>query len=339
VPPNKPPLLPLHQIAPQQFADCFALLIEKTSGTTREGKPYFACKLRDKLRLVSAMIWADHPFFADVQGWEPGQFVKVRGTFNVHERYGPQIDIQNIRAIADSDRSEGFLERDYYESSRFDPDVMFAELRELVTRELGDLPLRKLVLGLLDSHAGELKQLPAHEKRFYPFPGGWLEHTLSVARSALGLVDRYRGHYPEWTPPLNRDLVLAGAVLHDIGRAVELIPAKVPGQPCEATVPGRLFGHIALGRDRVREAAQAIPELNPELLLLLEHLIQTHLALPEWGSPRLPAIPEVLILHHADDLDAKLEMYFRCLSRDTAAGDFTERDPLLGKPLLKRRTI
>ena len=82
-----------------------------------------------------------------------------------------------------------------------------------------------------------------------------------------------------------------------------------------------------------------LPDLNPELLELLLHIVVTHLRLPEWGSPRLPCIPEVLIVHHADDLDAKFEMYARCLTKDVADGPFTERDPNLGRALLKGRKV
>jgi 3'-5' exoribonuclease len=152
------------------------------------------------------------------------------------------------------------------------------------------------------------------------------------------LADKYISHYPELTPALNRDLVAAGAVLHDIGRAAELT-VGAPGQPPEPTVPGHLFGHLFLGRDLIHDAARDVADLNPELLMLLEHIVVTHLTRPEWGSPRLPVIPEVLILHHADDLDAKLEMYVRCLTRDTADGPLTDRDPVLGKQLLKWRAV
>ena len=79
--------------------------------------------------------------------------------------------------------------------------------------------------------------------------------------------------------------------------------------------------------------------MNPELLQLLEHLLIAHLNLPEWGSPWLPLVPECLIVHHADDLDAKLEMYVRCLSRDREAGAFTARDPVLGRQLYKGRSV
>ncbi len=227
---------------------------------------------------------------------------------------------------------------DFIERSRFDSEKMFVELRSLAEAEMTDPPLRMLVLKLLDSHASTLKNLPAHPRAFFPYPGGWLEHTLSVTKNCLWLTDRYRAHYPELNPPLNRDLVFAGAVLHDIGRAAELTP-QLPGQPTEYTIDGRLSGHLLLGRDLIRETGRSIPDLNPELLTLLEHLVYSHLSLPEWGSPRLPAIPEVLILHHADDLDAKFEMYVRCLTRDTSPGPFTDRDPVLGKPLLKHRTV
>jgi 3'-5' exoribonuclease len=149
------------------------------------------------------------------------------------------------------------------------------------------------------------------------------------------LADRYIAHYAELKPPLNRGLLLAGAILHDVGRVIELDDAT-PAQP---TTAGRMVGHLFLGRDLVRDAAREVPDLNPELLLMLEHLVISHLNLPEWGSPRLPLIPESLILHHADDLDAKLEMYVRCLTRDTNDGPFTSRDPVLNRQLFKGRAV
>jgi 3'-5' exoribonuclease len=243
-----------------------------------------------------------------------------------------------IRDIRDEDKLDGFAEADFFDRSRFDSDAMFTELRALAESQLRDEPLRMLVLGLLDTHATALKLLPASVKTFYPFPGGWLEHTLSVTTACLWLADRYIAHYPELTPPLNRDVIVAGAMLHEIGRVAELAP-PVPGQPPEQTVPGHLVGHLLLGRDLVRDAARTVDGLNPQLLELLEHLLLSYLTRPEWGSPRLPQIPEALILHHADDLDAKLEMYARCLTRDAADGPFTERDPVLGRPLFKGRVV
>ena len=138
---------------------------------------------------------------------------------------------------------------------------------------------------------------------------------------------------------MNRDLVVAGAVLHDLGRVAELEPGANPTDPAEQTVDGRLLGHLFLGRDLIRDAAREQGDVNPELVRLLEHLVVSHLNHPEWGSPRLPLIPEVLILHHVDDLDAKFEMFARCLTRDPGPGPFTERDPVLGRHLYKGREV
>ena len=234
----------------------------------------------------------------------------------------------------DGDRMN-FDPLDFLDHSRFEGDAMFAELRELATKHIADEPLRRLVLTVLDRHANALKRLPATQRHFYPFAGGLLEHVLSVTKNCLLLVEKYALHYPDLPPPLNKDLVVAGAMLHDIGRVVELGDDPVNVQP---TVSGRLVGHLLLGRDLVRDAARELGDVNPELLQMLEHIIISHLNLPEWGSPRLPLIPESLIIHHADDLDAKLEMYARCLSRDREVGPFTARDTVLGRQLYKGRT-
>ena len=163
------------------------------------------------------------------------------------------------------------------------------------------------------------------------------EVELAIRRSYNHwLAERYKDYYADLKTPLNKDLVVAAAVLHEIGRVSELEAKDSISQP---TVEGRLFGHLLLGRDLVREAAREQGDVNPELLRLLEHLLVSYLTLPEWGSPRLPLVPECLILHHADDLDCKLEMYVRCLSRDESPGPFTDRDPTLGKQLLKARTV
>ena len=337
---SKSLLCRLSDMHPGQLGDFFAVLGERSKGATRDGKPFYSCKFRDARRSVSAMIWADSERFAECErDWQPGTFYKIRATFGEHKQYGPQIDIHNIRIVNEQDRADGFNEADLLDRSRFDSDAMFLELRTLIESTIADEKLRQLTLLLLDANADKIKVLPASTRHYYPFPGGWLEHTLSVAKNCLWLVDRYREYYPDLQPPLNRDLVLAGSALHEIGRVAELEPGTNPGDPPEPTVPGRLFGHIMLGRDLVRETARQVPDINPQLVQLLEHVVSSFLTIPEWGSPRLPMIPEVLILHHADDLDAKMEMYTRCLRKDVSAGPFTERDPVLGKQLLKGREV
>lgn len=336
--PKKPVLAKLSELQAGNYVDCFVQLAEKSRGTTRDGNPFFTCKFRDARRTVGAVpIWGDSPLFEQAQDWLVGQFFKVRATFTEHEKYGAQLDIEQIRPVEERDRADGFTELDFTERSRHDPETMFAELEALVTGEIADGPLRTLVLNLLTANASALKRLPGSARRYYPFAGGWLEHTLSVSRNVTWLADRYAAAFPELNPPLNRGLVIAAAVLHDIGRVREY--DSTPGQPVKDTIPGELFGHLFLAYDMIRTAAAGVPDLNSELLELLLHCVITHQKLPAWGSPSLPCIPEVLILHHVDDLDAKFEMYARCLTRDTTDGPFTSLDPSLGRPLLKGRKV
>lgn len=332
------PLTSLSKLAPGERGDFFALLAAKTRGRTRENKSYYTCRFRDAGRTATFMVWSDSPWFeACERDWHPGRFYKLRAVYSEHERYGPQLrEVIKIRDVVKEDEAGGFDPSALIERSRLDGEAMFHDLLELVRNNIADAPLKRLVLDLLTEHKQRLLVIPATRDRFYPFAGGWLEHTLSVTQISLDLAGRFATYYVELQPPLNRDLVVAGAALHDIGRVLELTPEiSAPTQ----TVPGRLFGHLLLGRDLVRDKGKQLGDVAPDLLELLEHIVLTHLSLPEWGSPRLPLIPEVLIIHHADDLDAKMEMYVRCLSRDQSEGPFTERDPFLNRSLLKERSV
>jgi 3'-5' exoribonuclease len=332
----KPPIVPLSALEPGQFADCFVLLAERKAGTASNGNPYYVCRFRDAGRTATYMAWGDGPFYEACEAeWQAGKCYKLRCVYGEHEKYGPQVEVQQIREATDADRADGYDPASMVERSRHHSDDLFIDLRALVAHEIADPPLRRVVMLVLDKNADRLRWLPGSQGKYYPFAGGWLEHTLSVAVTCLHLADKYRAVYPELRPPINRDLLVAAAVLHDVGRVGEFddIPSLQP------TPAGELLGHLFLGRDIVRDAAREVPDLDPERLLLLEHLIVSHLNLPAWGSARMPMIPESLILHHADDLDAKVEMYVRCLTRDAAAGPFTNRDPVLGRPLFKGRTV
>lgn len=336
VPPRIPlPLVPLHDLLVGQTAETFVLFADRIPGNTREGKPYFTCRFKDRFRQATAMIWAESPWFLDCEkAWVLGQAYSLTVTYSHHDKYGPQIEILKWRNIVAEDRNVGFDLANLVDSSRFSIPLMWEELLALVEVEIQQPALKLLILTLYQQYAELLQSLPASEGKFYPFRGGWLEHVLSLTKSCKLLCDHYLKQYEGVQPTLDRDLVLAGALLHDIGRVKEFItdPLGILLQP---TIPGKLFGHIALGRDLVRDAARVQGDLPASLLERLEHIILSHLVHPEWGSARLPLIPEVLILHHADDMDAKLEMYLRCLSRDQSPGPFTARDPVLGKALLK----
>jgi 3'-5' exoribonuclease len=334
----KPHVFKLHELVPGQgLADCFALLVEKAKLATRDGKVFFRCTFRDRRRTVTCAVWSDAVLFEDCENhWTAGQIYKLRCLFSEHEKYGPKIEVMAIRAYADATDAGDVSLDDLIDRPRSNPVENLDAILEIAAKSIADEPLKMLIVMLLDRHRDRLIAMPASARQFYPYVGGWSEHVLNVLENCVWLAERYSARFPGLL--LNRDLLMAGAILHDIGRVAELRPAEV-GAPFEATIPGKLIGHVILGRDMVRDAALAIAGFNPEMLLLLDHLIQSHLTLPEWGSPRLPMIAEALILHHADDLDAKYEMYARLLEKDAKPGAFTDRDPVLGKELLKERLV
>jgi 3'-5' exoribonuclease len=326
----------LSELLPGQLADFYAILSHRQRHTTKDGKPFYQCRFQDCRRTVTCMVWQDGGWYEPCEkDWQEGQPYKIRGVYEEHVKFGQQIEIQNIRPVLDGDKKDGFNPAELIEQTRFEADAMLAELRSIAETQIGNPPLRRLVLLLLERHGDKLKILPATLNKFFPFRGGLLEHTLSVTRNCAMLAERYAAYYDELQPPLNRDLVIAAAMIHDLGRTAEL----EGDWQTQTTTSGRLLGHLVLGRDLVRDAAEKIEGIHPELLKMLEHMILSHLERPEWGSPRLPLIPECLILHHADDLDAKLEMYVRSLTRDQSPGLFTDPDPVLKRQLFKGRSI
>ncbi|HEV2970010.1 MAG TPA: HD domain-containing protein [Pirellulales bacterium] len=314
-------LLPLSQLTSGQEADLFALLSAKEELTTRDGKPYFKVTFRDHAREVSFPIWNDSTWAAECrQTWRPGGFYKLRAIYR-ETNYGPQLDIKKIRETIDADAADGFDPLMCQPQTRFDPKDMFAELVSIARERIADPALRALVTDILEENHELLLSLPAATRNHHAFVGGYLEHVLSVTRTCVMLADKYDDYYPDMKPRLDKGLVVAGGILHDIGKLREI---RQEPQGAVYTAEGALIGHMLQGRDILREAA-AGRGLSAETLLRLEHIIISHQRLPEWGSPKPPMTPEALIVHYADDLDAKLQMMFTALRDDTTPGPLTSK--------------
>jgi len=328
-------------MAPGDLADCFALLERKSGGTTRDGKPFFRVQFRDARRTATAMIWSDGAWYADCQSkWKEQQFYKLRCLYSESPQYGSQLEIDRIRLVEEADRAAGFNPDEFFAQSRFDPREMLADLDQIARREITQPALRTLVTDLLAEHAEMLLVMSAAARNHHAFPGGYLEHVLSVTRTAVFLAEKYAALYPEC--PVDKNLVVAGAILHDIGKILELEHAR---SGAHYTPAGRLIGHILLGRDLIRDKARTLPDLDPETLLRLEHIVVSHQNLPEWGSPIPPHTLEALLVHYADDIDAKYQMMVQALLDDRSsrsAGDelspgreFTARDNALQRRVFK----
>jgi 3'-5' exoribonuclease len=319
------PIVALSEMLPGQEADVFVLMTAKEQLTTREGKPYYKVGFRDRGREVAFPVWDNSPLAGDCRDhWTPGVFYKVRAAYR-ETNYGPQLDIRKIREVIDADADDGFDPTMCLPQSRFEPERMFDELLATAREEIVEPSLRSLVEAILTGNRAALLHIPAARHNHHAFVGGLLEHTLSVARTCIYLAGKYAEYYPDMQPPLDRSLVVAGAILHDIGKLREL-DQRPEGTTYSAD--GAMIGHMLLGRDMVREAAAACP-LPGDMLLRLEHLVIAHQRLPEWGSPKPPMTPEALIVHYADDLDAKFCMMASILRNDTNPGPVTSKKNVL----------
>ena len=318
-------IVSLSEMVHGQEADVFVLMTAKEELTTRDGKPYFKVGFRDHAREVTFPIWHDSPWGADCrEAWQPGTFYKVRAVYR-DTSYGPQLELRKIREVCSADEADGFSPALCLPQTRFDTRAMFDELLAIARERIADAPLRELVLELLATNREALLTLPAATRNHHAFVGGWLEHVLSVTRTCVYLADKYDDYYPDMRPRLNKGLVVAGAILHDIGKLREI--EELP-HGAAYTAEGNLIGHILQGRDMVREAAAA-RAVDRDLLLRLEHVIVSHQRLPEWGSPKPPMTPEALIVHYADDLDAKYQMMAAILREDTTPGPLTSKKNVL----------
>ena len=323
----------LSDLQPGQWSDCFALLAEKDRGKTRDGKPYYRVTFRDGRREVSFPIWHDSPVATSCRDdWVPGEFYKIRAVYR-ETNFGPILDIRRIRPITQKDFEDGFEPQMCLPHSRFEPQGMFAELLDIVGKYIEDEGLRSLVTTIMLENEEPLLRYPAAQRNHHAFAGGYLEHVLNVTHTASFLAERYAKLYPDMSPPLNLGLVVAGAVLHDIGKLQELDQSPLG---TEYTPIGNLIGHILLGRDMVREAAKnAAIDIDEELLLRLEHIIVSHQRLPEWGAPKPPMTPEALLVHYADDSDAKFQIMYTILRDSTGQGHTTSTRNALGQKVYR----
>lgn len=231
------------------------------------------------------------------------------------------MDIRKIREVCDTDAADGFDPTICLRQSRYEPQRMFEEMLVIVRERITDTALRALVEKVLIDNRNDLLVIPAARHNHHAFVAGWLEHTLSVTRTVIYLADKYAEYYDELEPPLDKSMAVAGAILHDVGKLREL---EQRPDGTVYTASGALIGHLLQGRDIVREAAVVCP-LPPDTLLRLEHLIIAHQRLPEWGSPKPPMTPEALLVHYADDIDAKFHMMAEVLRNDTSEGPVTSK--------------
>ena len=293
------------------------LLREVHVGSSKQGDPFLRLSLADKTGQINSVYWNVPD---QVASWvKPGQVALVDGKVGRY-RDSPQIVVNSL-VLHESPNMEDFLAT----ASR-DFDEMLAELRTLV----GSLnqPYQSLASALLldADFLPRFAASPAAKRMHHAYAGGLLFHVLSMARIGDWMV----GHYPR----LDRDLLLTGVLLHDIGKVIEYDTTA----GIQITDDGHLVGHLVRGVIMVEAAAAELPDFPPPVLRQIVHLLVSHHGKVEWGSPVSPKTLEAVLLHQLDLLDSRVQGFLDFMGEDNAEGKWSQNiSPMFGTYL--RRSI
>jgi 3'-5' exoribonuclease len=270
--------------------DGYFLVLAKQQRTTKTNKPYLNLILGDKTGQLEARVWElGDPRIA--REFDRGDIVKVRGSAS---RFGEQLQLK-IDQLRTATPAEADL-ADMLPATTYDVDELWSQLQAFIA-SFTEPDLKRLLLALFDDPAvaAAFRRAPAAKQLHHAWLGGLLEHVVSL----LTLADKVAAHYPS----LHRDLLLTGVILHDIGKTREL--SWEIG--FEYTLEGTLLGHIQIGAALAERTMDSLPAFPPKLKTLVLHMILSHHGKLEFGSPKLPMIPEALALSFVDDFDAKMQ--------------------------------
>jgi 3'-5' exoribonuclease len=308
----------VNELEPNKVITTSFLVHSKEIRQKKGGEMYLSLLLADRTGELDAKMWDNVAEVLD--GFERDDFVKVKGLIQIfHNR--PQLTIHKVRRLDDSEVDYA----DYFPCSTRDPNEMWAELRGIVAG-IGNEHLKALLEALLDDEevARRYRLAPAAKQIHHAYLGGLIEHVLSLC----GLAKMAAAHYPH----VDRDLLLTGVVLHDIGKIYELNYERGFSYSTE----GQLLGHIHIAVRMIEDKLRALPAFPLQLRTLLEHMVLSHHGQLEFGSPKLPQFPEALLLHYLDDMDSKMECMRALAQKDRLVeGCFTSYSPALDRPVLK----
>jgi len=274
------------------------LVKEKHMGVTKNGAPYLSLRLMDRTGDINARVWDEVKEYDAL--FEKGDFIKVLCRSSIYQG-AMQLTIKSLKKC---DKEKISLE-DFLPACPFPVEEMLKELKFIIN-DIHDDYLKKLMKLFLEDEAFMKKYAaaPAAKAMHHVYLGGVLEHSLSIARLARMVSDNY--------DHINRDLLVCGALLHDIGKVDELSYQKA----FDYTDMGRLLGHITIGVEMIEEKIKKISEFPPDLRMVLKHMILSHHGVYEYGSPKRPKTIEALLLYYLDDLDAKMNGFQQAFSEE-----------------------
>ncbi|MDD5772953.1 MAG: HD domain-containing protein [bacterium] len=268
------------------------LLREKTSGLTKKGDFYASLELVDRTGKVDAKVWdASEAFYKKLL---VDKFLGIEGSVDFFKGY-PQIKVTSCRPLNEEEEKTVKLEN-YLPVSPFNTGKMYNELQEIIAGIKNPF-CRKLLENIFanEKFTEVFKKCPAATDFHHPYLGGLLEHSLSLVKLAKAIIN----HYPN---AVNEELLLTCCILHDIGKTEELSYER----SFNYTDRGKFIGHIVIGAGIIEKKISEITGFPGELRDLILHLILSHHGEYEWGSPRRPKCLEAVMLHHIDNIDAKV---------------------------------
>lgn len=285
----------------------FCLIKSVEAKTTAKGMPYLDMLLSDAGGEISAKYWDYNP--AAAEPFQAGEIVKVRGTISKYNG-ADQFRVERIRRATEND---DYHMEDLVKSAEYDGGAMYEELKNIAL-DVEDVHMKKLVLYLLEQNREKLLYWPAAFKLHHAIRGGLLYHTLSIVRLAQNVCTIY--------PHLHKDLLIAGAILHDVAKLDEF-EVNDTGVATGYSVEGNLIGHLAKGAILIDRAAKAlaVPE---EIAVLLEHMVLSHHGAPEFGAAVRPMLIEAEVLSELDLMDARIYEMSEAIT-GTEIGGFTGR--------------
>ena len=277
------------QINQNGLYEGFALITKSEKKVTAKGKDYLDLTLSDKDGEISAKYW---DYNEAVQGQFPAEtLVKVRGTISQYNG-ADQFRVERIRKVTDAD---GVNMADFVRSASYSGEFMYDQLLECVNG-FADADLKTLVSYMLEQNKEKLLYWPAAFRLHHALRGGLLMHTLSIVRLCEGVCKVY--------PFVNRDLLLSGAILHDIAKLSEFVVGDT-GIASGYSVEGNLIGHLVMGARMVDEAAKALA-IPAEKSMLLQHMVLSHHGEPDFGAAVRPLFLEAELLSELDLMDARV---------------------------------
>ncbi|MFE8696271.1 3'-5' exoribonuclease YhaM [Cytobacillus sp. FJAT-53684] len=284
--------------------DLFLLVKNATKGIASNGKPFLTLIFQDKSGDIEAKLWDVSD--GDEKNYSPQTIVKVTGDI-LNYRGRNQLRIRQIRSASPTDSVKL---ADFLETAPLSTEEMMGKITQYIF-EMKNPNIQRITRYLISKNQKAFLEYPAATKNHHEFVSGLAYHVVSM----LDLAKAIAGLYPS----LDKDLLYAGVILHDLGKIIEL------SGPISTvyTIEGNLLGHITIMVNEIGKAADEL-SISGEEILVLQHLVLSHHGKAEWGSPKPPLIKEAEILHYIDNLDAKMNMLDRALDR-VKPGEFTER--------------